>query len=75
MVNKVAESFGAPGGTDTYYGNQETIGCAVCGFMARASLYATIEPCEAACRKCGMESVYLWFCIACFSADCRCALA
>ena len=27
----------------THYGNQESVGCVVCGFTARTSQYATIE--------------------------------
>ena len=42
----MVESFGAPGGADTHYGNQETVGCVDCGFSARTSQYATIEPME-----------------------------
>ena len=71
----MVESFGAPGGADTHYGNQETVGCVDCGYSARTSLYATIEPMEMACRKCGAEGISLGFCIPCFSADCRCLRA
>ena len=74
-IHSLVESFGAPGGADTHYGNQESVGCAVCGFTARTSQYATIEPMEMACRKCGAEGIRLRFCIPCFSADCRCAPA
>ena len=70
------ESFGAPGGADTHYGNQESVGCVVCGFTARTSQYATIEPMEMACRKCGAEGIGPGvFAYLVFSADCRCAPA
>ena len=65
-IHSLVESFGAPGGADTHYGDQESVGCVVCGFTARTSQYATIEPMERACRKCGAEGPIipcLGFCI------------
>ena len=70
-----AGPFGAPGGSDTHYGDAQTLRCDECGYSALAYPYATIDPLDWECRRCGQHSKNGRYCVACFGRDCRCAAA